>query len=128
MQESCISANDFTAPVIYTVKAQNGITDQDWQVTVDQVVTGISDELGIEGIHIFPNPVRNVLFVDIENDFTGLIVIHITDLTGKTIHYQKLAKNQRRIVLSVDIISGSQLYIIHIRQGDNVFSKRILRK
>ena len=36
-QESGITVNDFTSSVVYTVVAEDGITSQDWAVTVTKV-------------------------------------------------------------------------------------------
>jgi hypothetical protein len=40
IQTSGVTINDFTSPVTYTITAEDGVTNQDWVVTVNNEGTG----------------------------------------------------------------------------------------
>jgi hypothetical protein len=48
LQESGITANDFSAPVTYSVTAEDGITKQNWVVTVTEELNNENDILSFE--------------------------------------------------------------------------------
>jgi hypothetical protein len=60
-QQSGITSNDFTSPVLYNVVSQNG-DEKDWLVIVD-FETG-EKENNVRDISIYPNPAKETLFID----------------------------------------------------------------
>lgn len=73
---------DFTAPVTYTVKAQDQTTTIDWEVTVTVVATAIEEVNKLDMIKIYPNPVKDVLYI---SDLEKVDKIEIYSVLGNTV-------------------------------------------
>ncbi len=76
IQQSGVSANDFTLPVSYHLSGRN---EMDWQVTVDLVV-GIPEKI-LHDVSIYPNPADGKF--EIQNAAT--VDIAIFNLIGTTV-------------------------------------------
>jgi len=83
---------DFSAPVLYTVTAEDGITSQDWTVTVtvDPAVS-IQRANASFTFNVYPNPARDLVHVELSRDgdiflldITGRAVTSINDASSKT--------------------------------------------
>jgi len=69
---------DFTALVIYTVTAEDGFTEREWVAMVEERPLGLSSNT----IQVFPNPTREVIFIDgVSGDFQFAIM----DVSGKIV-------------------------------------------
>jgi len=116
------SAVDFTEPVIYTITAEDGVTTQDWvvSVTVEKEVTALSEELQLPELKVFPNPVSETLKV-ISSTSIG---VRLIDLRGK-----ELIAPIRGTELELDMsLLHSGLYILLIEDGEHVYSKSVLKE
>ena len=79
-QDSAVTANDFTNPVIYTITAEDGTTIQDWIITVTLAASSLSTEADFL-TYSFPeqtgtsNIVNDTVFIEVANgtDLTNLI-------------------------------------------------------
>ncbi len=83
---------DFSAPVIYTITAEDGIISQEWtvSVTVDPAVS-VKSEYASISINVYPNPAREVVYVEVSQggdiylrDIMGRVVTTIHDASTKT--------------------------------------------
>ncbi len=77
MQESKVSVNDFTNPVIYTVVAEDGVTTQDWIVTVSIEPNSATDFLS----YSFPEQTMPAE-IDPDRHRINIEVAYGTDLTN----------------------------------------------
>ncbi|MEP1713105.1 MAG: BspA family leucine-rich repeat surface protein [Ekhidna sp.] len=111
-------AQDFTDPVTYVVTAEDGVTTQDWTVTV----TVVDSPLGLDNeidLRIYPNPVSDVLQVKTKEE----VSISLTDLNGRVIIGEKQGS-----LFQMDL---SQLrngtYLLMIKSDGQVSSHRIIK-
>ncbi|HOD88123.1 MAG TPA: GEVED domain-containing protein, partial [Bacteroidales bacterium] len=79
-QQSGVTPNNFTYPVVYKVVAENGLDEQPWQVFVDVDDTGLSSEADILAYTI-PNQV-GLTSINSTNRTVALTVPYGTDLTA----------------------------------------------
>ena len=116
-------AQNFTIPVTYTVTAEDGILVQDWVVTVSQAVLGIEDKLS--GIEIYPNPVEDVLKIEITNHSIDLSAIAILDISGQVIESIDIGDLNDININLINYPSG--IYLLRIIEKDNIHMLKILK-
>jgi len=98
-------AQNFTNPVVYTVTAENGNTQQ-YSVSVSQLPTDVKDQIGIKSFDVFPNPAVEMLYLN------GVYDIAIYNADGKLI---KVRRNTNAVNIS-ELAPGS--YYIKNQNGD----------
>lgn len=98
-------AQDFTNPVVYTVTAENGNTQQ-YSVSVSQLPTDVKDQIGIKSFDVFPNPAVEMLYLN------GVYDVAIYNADGKLI---KVRRNTNAVNIS-ELAPGS--YYIKNQNGD----------
>lgn len=90
-------------------------------ITINNQTIGV-DEIEAENIHIYPNPVQNELFVEIENelvtkmniiDFSGRIIQTISNTNAKSINVSALYKG---------------VYILEIYSGNTILNTRFVKE
>jgi len=81
-QQTGVTPNNFTEPVIYTVTAEDGTTTQPWTVTVS-VYVGIED-VESSAFTIYPNPNNGKFTLDFTN-INGKVNYQIFDTKGSII-------------------------------------------
>ena len=77
------------------------------------------------GINIFPNPTSNNLTIDLGSYNSGIALLIITDIQGKTILSKKIRSKEKIDIRN--LTTGA--YIVHIRKlnGELIASKKILK-
>lgn len=113
-QESGVTANNFTNPVVYTIIAQDGIVEQNWTVTVSTLV-GI-DEVSPSELFIYPNPAKDKLFIS----STLNCSVSIFSIVGEKVLYIPSLSSQRPADISM-LPSG--MYIVNITENGKTLSK-----
>lgn len=92
-QESGVTVNNFDDfPLVYTITAQDGITQRDWTVHVTAVINSI-EETDVLTIRVHPNPVSDVLYVELPE--AG--VIRMFNLSGQMTFSAKLEAGSHQI-------------------------------
>jgi len=84
-QVSGTTANDYTSPVVYTVVAEDGITTQNWTVSV-AIATAIGT-INETAINMYPNPTIDGFYINVSDDTTTLSIF---DLEGRLVLTQKI--------------------------------------
>jgi hypothetical protein len=122
VQESDVTENDFTDDVTYTVIAEDGVTTQDWVVTVHGGV-GIEDMINAD-LTIHPNPTDGKIRVEMYLNATEDVSLSIVNSTGQIISHQEY-KNVSEINRSIDLGDVADgIYNLRI-QADG---KQLIRK
>jgi hypothetical protein len=115
VQESGVTANDFTEQIIYTVHAED-LSTADYTVIVN-IDIGIG---GTEGtnISIYPNPVNNILNItNAEN-----AKIYVYNVVGEVVASIEKGSTLNTIDMST-FAEGS--YIVKILTGDNIITHKV---
>jgi hypothetical protein len=114
------TAQDFSAPLTYTVTAPIDGSTRDYVVTIEVEPNGIDDLDGLVSIQAYPNPATDVLNLDLERNISSALQIRIVDMQGKlmqTSQIQGFAGKQR---ISLDMSAfeqGNYLIEISSEQG-----------
>ena len=90
-----------------------------------QATRQIAQELENE-IRIFPNPVENILNLQILNQIEGEIKIKVIDTKGQIVHSQSVMNNVDNAIDCSQFISG--VYIVNIAFKDNIRTFKIIKK
>jgi len=107
------------------VTAENGITTQDWIVTVNPVeVTAITDDQLNGKVRVYPNPTNNKLIIELDENFGLTSESFLLDLTGKII-LQKFIRSGDELDLS-GIRQG--VYILLLKSDKQVFRTKIVKR
>lgn len=140
-----VSANGGTQPYRYSIDDKNttqdsstftGLISGDYTIividangcesSVEYSLTSI-DDLGFEGLNIYPNPVNNVLYVEFEGGFNGLRIDLINRLGQVIRTYNAVEMNINSEVMELPlkgINSGS--YLLRLRENDRVVYKQVV--
>ncbi|HCX23850.1 MAG TPA: hypothetical protein DHN29_18150 [Cytophagales bacterium] len=108
---------DFTNPVIYTITAEDGITSEEWLVTVTkEAILGFEEALEVS---IYPNPTNQ--FVNIISEKVLTVSLH--DLSG-----QEVLNSQKGKELTFDLQELPKgMYLLVVREGDQITVQKILK-
>ncbi|MDY0315730.1 MAG: fibronectin type III domain-containing protein, partial [Bacteroidales bacterium] len=122
-QESGVTENNFTDPVIYTVTAEDGTTTQPWTVTVS-VYVGIED-VENSALAIYPNPNNGNFTLDFTN-INGKVNYQIFDTKGSIILNENFVANGNAIKeVSLNLVPG--VYFVKlITENQSLIEKLII--
>ncbi|MGB3464773.1 MAG: BspA family leucine-rich repeat surface protein [Cyclobacteriaceae bacterium] len=109
-------AINFTNPVTITVTAEDGITIQEWVVTVtiEELITAIEEAIDLK---VYPNPATDVLHVSCEVIVTAFLI----DMNGRIIKDEKEGSDLRFDL--TDIANGT--YVLVIRNGEKIIRRKV---
>ncbi|MCF8226388.1 MAG: T9SS type A sorting domain-containing protein [Bacteroidales bacterium] len=99
--------------------------------TVDvKNLTGLSDELSGDNVNIYPNPTRNMVQIDITNNYIGDITVEITNIAGQTILNRKISKQSQLLNITMDMEQFEEgIYFINFITDDGqTLVKNIVKK
>ncbi len=122
-QESGVTANDFTNSVTYIVTAEDGLTVQDWVVTVD-IETGIHEN-SIRNINIYPNPFTNQTTIKFHNPNHSNYKLSVFSVAGNKVFVRDHITTDQVEFDKGNLISDT--YIIELI-GERVFRGRMVIK
>ncbi len=110
---------DYSLPAQYLVTAENG-TQKIWTVTVD-IATRINSAMTeFNPIRIYPNPARDYIRIDFQQD-VEVFTFSVFDLTGKKVITGEGIGKKRSIAIS-DLEQG--LYFLNIKIAENIYYQR----
>lgn len=87
--------------------------------------TAISEPIKIGDFSVFPNPVKDFLYVGV-SDGNELATISIYNITGQVIKTMKLSQGVTKIIPMKEIEPG--IYFVRIRQGELERIKKIVKE
>lgn len=112
----------------YTLSEQNGIKEIFFAVSDGKQSSDIlSAKISLEEsfMSLYPNPVRDILFIDIQNDNNETLVVQINNLGGKLM----LSKNFDNSKIELDFSSyPAGIYIVKISCGNKIKVHRIIKQ
>ncbi len=84
-------------------------------------VSELEDEPILLATH--PNPVENILSIELNSFTTGAISIAITDVMGKTVYTQTATVNEGQSSISIDMSTYPKgFYVVHVANKSGSFS------
>ena len=116
LQQTTITANDFTNPVTYQVIAQNE-DEKNWMVTVHLVTRQIDER--IENISIYPNPVKDQIYINYAKGFELFVV------NGQGLQLFKIIIKDNQFSFDVSNFENG-IYYLKFSLEQNRFVKKII--
>ncbi len=109
---------DFTSPTGIVVTAEDGITTQEWTITVtiEEVITSVEEEIKLE---TYPNPASELLVVKSKEAITAFLI----DLNGKAVSQKQTGKDLRFTMSDL----GIGTYLLIIENGEKRIQKKIIK-
>lgn len=106
-------------PVTYNVSLEvdNGCETDDAQLTIVVDPLGIPGIGNVEGFSVFPNPVKNTLFIASEVSWTELQV-DIMDMTGRNLSSESFNAGQQLLSMDVSELAAGN-YIVRLTADGN---------
>jgi hypothetical protein len=97
----------------------------------DSTASGDSAMMGQgESIRIYPNPVRDLLNIHLNNSATGKISVAIFDMKGTRVQSLELDKESQTLDFSVDVsrLSTGGMYVIGIITGRERTTEKFIKQ
>lgn len=116
------TATDFSSPVTYTVTAEDGITVQDWLVSIGLDPATGSAKLFSESLLIYPNPATDFLFIELK----GLSHIRLYDPMGRLCFAEDNVNGKKTLHVS-EFEKGIYILKFYMEDGHVLQNKVILR-
>ncbi|PLX06279.1 MAG: hypothetical protein C0596_17550 [Marinilabiliales bacterium] len=118
LQESGVTVNDFSSPVIYSVHAEDSDI-QNWTITVTEGLVGINTSSETEFI-IYPNPASDYILINSEVEVHSIAIYSVVgEIVSKT------DDNSGKIINISNLSSGSYLLILTSKTGNTYTTKFI---
>ena len=115
---------DFTGPVVYTVTAEDGST-QDWAVTVT-IATSVPDNF-IEGkVHVYPNPNSGRFYITLASEQQANYTLQVLNLHGRIVYYREYNSVSLVNEPTDTGISEPGLYLVRIISGSSTWTGKLI--
>jgi hypothetical protein len=115
---------DFSEPRVYTITAEDGITNKEWTVSVvaDEFMSLNRDKLDL--ISVYPNPSDGNFNIDLSN-LNGVVNCEIHDLNGRVLFNKKInAKEKGSVHIYTELSAG--VYFIRIIEENKISVQKIV--
>jgi len=124
VQESGVTANDFTDPVTYTVIAEDGVTTEDWVVTVT-VGLNIEDMLSAD-MTVHPNPNNGNFVLEMGLKQKEDVSLSIISTTGQVVFHAEFKDvNSINRVIELGNVSDG-IYNLRVKAGSKLINHKII--
>lgn len=121
-QESGVTSNDYSSDVVYLVTGADA-SSANWTVTVSVVSSNSVEQLSSDVISVYPNPVYDVITIDMKNSMFEQIKIY--DIEGKLV-LTRLCE-QAYFDMDVSFFEKGIYYLCFIGDKD-VFKYKLIKK
>lgn len=103
----------------------NGI---DFKVNEAEIINGVSEWVGENGFHLFPNPAKSTVTLDINSSNTFDATFNVISSTGEKLIVQEenIIHGQQRINLNISKIP-SGIYFLQMTTGNDVIVRRVVK-
>ena len=116
MQESGITTTDFNEPVVYTVIAEDGVSEMNWTINVS-FITGINT-YSISDFKVYPNPFSERTRIEFDNPNHKNYNLSVYNISGGKVFEMKDLTSDQVELKRGNLKSG--IYIIELK-GDEFY-------
>jgi hypothetical protein len=114
-------SQDFTLPVVYTVTAENGVTNKDWTVILD-FLSSVETTYNNTEIILFPNPANDEVNLIFKDKSASNINVELISFDGKVLFNNKLFNN----TISLTNLS-SGIYFVKVISNEKTIMKKLIK-
>jgi hypothetical protein len=119
------AAQDFTAPVLYTSYAPVTFAPREYVVTLS-FDSGLETPVSLSEFHLFPNPVNDVLTVEISSATAGWVSLNLKDLTGRNLLIINEVCNVGKNIFSIDLKGfPNGVYLLQLNNQAEITIRKI---
>ena len=115
--------------IVITSTTSFGTGTPGQQIWIDNLyfsgTSSVKDILTDKNIRIYPNPVRDVLSIDVWGDFPIHNELQVLDQLGKTVYSGDLETNFSKVNLS-GLNNG--IYVLRLKNENGIFTKKMLKR
>lgn len=111
-----------------TLTADDGygdMIDDDFVLTVNEVTSGISDEIAEEAVKLYPIPSNGTLYLELGDNHKGEVQILVNDAIGRLVYHDKFVYAGGTSTVDLATLKKG-LYIIRIKTSESEYNKRII--
>jgi hypothetical protein len=124
-QVSGDTENDFSMLVTYLVTAEDGVTSNEWEVTVS-IWSNIDAENGISKLSLYPNPSDGIINLSLIN-YTDEFTYTIYDVEGRSIMMKEInVRGEYTETIDLNVAPGS--YFITIESNKYKHTEKFIVK
>lgn len=136
-----VPENSFIVPLVldkdavyyWRVRGVNGLDSSGWSNTWSfrtSPPVGVDEPMPGEKLSIYPNPVKNTLFIQVKNNQSASMRIKITDLVGMEVAEKTIIPDNGNKTTPVDVsFLRDGIYLLRITdENNNSFTKKIIIK
>lgn len=104
-------------------------SSEPFSLTIEVVeVTGVKEKLLLNAIATYPNPVRNILTVSLNDQPNGEYILEIYSLDGIEIHSSNIFKSSAEFEQQINLAPYPHgTYLLRIKGKDGIGSKKIIK-
>ncbi|MEN0046380.1 MAG: N-acetylmuramoyl-L-alanine amidase [Bacteroidota bacterium] len=96
---------------------------------VNTNVVGLDTHLNQNTVQIYPNPIREVVNLSIENELRGTVEVEVKDAVGRKIQRYEWNKNQGVLESNFSLANLAKgIYLLQIRQGEHQLTMRVVKE
>ncbi|HTB07615.1 MAG TPA: T9SS type A sorting domain-containing protein [Bacteroidia bacterium] len=93
--------------------------------TVVNLVTSVPAATKVNSVHVYPNPVKNLFYVD-ATGISSIQMITVLDMTGRAVEVRSYAAGLKSTTESFDMSGYAQgIYLVKINTSNGVFYQKI---
>lgn len=116
----------------YKIRAANAVDTSDYsnEKFIPTPQTSNTQNMGKNvSIQVFPNPVQDIVNIEIESEYTGDLNIEILDISGKQVLFkQQFTKSSMSFHTALQVNALSKgVYILKIMQGDESWLRKLVK-
>lgn len=118
---------------VVSLKCRGGISgDENGGVTVSSPNIFVSEkpltDVALESFIVYPNPVKDIINIELTNDITGSLQIRIVDFSGKQILFETSQKMGVYFTSSINLSGFNKgIYLIQLVQQGKIVTKTIIK-
>ncbi|GHB35280.1 S8 family serine peptidase [Mongoliitalea lutea] len=113
---------------LYQVAIISGGCNRISEPVVISSIINNEPQLSKFGIFIGPNPTEGRLTITLSNKYYGLVEVHLVDSAGRKINGNTFNKQEDLVNLLLEINQPQGIYLVFIQMGDQMFTKKIIKK
>lgn len=92
-----------------------------------EIITKITSNESDNNIMVYPNPVENILTIDLEKESNQNISVELFDVSGKMVFFKSYSTSKVIVDLN-DFIAGTYILKIKDKKGDILHSEKVVKK
>ncbi|MEM6699323.1 MAG: T9SS type A sorting domain-containing protein, partial [Bacteroidota bacterium] len=99
------------------------------KVIINTNVVGLDTHLNQNTVQVYPNPIREVVNLSIENELRGTVEVEVRDAVGRKIQRYEWNKNQEVLESNFSLANLAKgIYLLQIRQGEHQLTMRVVKE